>query len=194
MRHERTCACIARDVLSGKYRNRPRWRRCVYARFDGLEGDQRMTNRDVINALTFGGNRGGGSAPEWDTFTTTGTLAAPFTFEDCLSLDMADKIYATMAIDATAIGAGNATVNLDKINTSDPSGVALHFSACNIPTITVSDAMAADAAILVDLNNDSVRLRGAVMMQQGAIVDVSQYASLMPTTTTIVYHFPSSND
>ena len=132
--------------------------------------------------------------PEWRSFTATGPLAAPFAFEDYLSLDMADKIYATMAIDATAIGAGNVTVNLDYINTSDPSRVVLHFSACNIPTTTVSDAIAADVAILVDTDNDSVRLGTVVTMQQGAIVDVSQYASLMPTTTTFVYHIPSSND
>ena len=132
--------------------------------------------------------------PEWRSFTVTGTLAAPFAFEDYLSLDMADKIYATMAIDATAIGAGNVTVNLDKINTSDPPRVVLHFSACSIPTTTVSDATAADVVILVDTDNDSVRFGAAVTMQQGAIVDVSQYASLMPTTTTFVYHTPSSND
>ena len=91
--------------------------------------------------------QGGGSAPsdpEWRSFTATGTLAAPFAFEDYLSLDMADKIYITMAIDATAIWAGNGTVNLDYINTSDPSRVVLDFSACNIPTTTVSDATAAD--------------------------------------------------
>ena len=141
--------------------------------------------------------QGGGSVPpdpEWRSFTATGTLAAPFTFEDYLSLDMADKIYVTMEIDATAIGAGNAKVSLDKINKSNPSGVTLHFSACSIPTTTVSDATAADAVILLDTDNNSVILRAALMMQQGAIVDVLQYASLMPTTTTVVYHIPSSND
>jgi hypothetical protein len=131
---------------------------------------------------------------EWQSITVTGTLDAPFAFEDYLSLDMADKIYAIMAIDATAIGAGNVTVNLDKINTSDLSRVVLHFSACNIPTTTVSDVIAADVVILVDTNNDSVRFGAVLTMQQGAIVDVSQYASLMPTTTTFVYHKPVVDD
>ena len=153
-----------------------------------------MTNRDVINALTFGGRGVAPPDPEWRSFNVTGTLAAPFAFEDYLSLDMADKIYATMAIDATAIGAGNVTVNLDYINTSDPSRVVLHFSACNIPTTTVSDAIAADVVILVDTDNDFVRFGAAVMMRQGAIIDVSQYASLMPTITTIVYHKPVVDD
>lgn len=183
-----------------------------------------MTNRDIINALTFGGG-GGGSAPvletltvksngtytpdegvvgfdevivgveqEWRSFTATGTLAAPFVFEDFVALDMADMICGTMTIDATAIGAGNVTVNLDNINTSDPSRIVLHFSACSIPTTTVSDAIAADIVILVDTDNASVRFGAAVMMQQGAIIDVSQYAALMPTTMTVVYRVRPSND
>lgn len=177
-----------------------------------------MTNRDIINALAFGG----GSAPvlepltaaengtytpdpgvdgfdrvivgveqEWHTVIFTGTLAAPFTFADFLHLDNAVIIYGEMEIDATVIGVGSASVYFNYINRT--SGT-LHFSGAYIPSTTVSDVTAAAVAIAIDDDPPAVRLESARMMQQGAIVDLSQYASLMPTTTTFVYHVRPSNN
>lgn len=125
---------------------------------------------------------------EWHTVTFTGTLAAPFTLANLSYLDNADIIYGEMAIDATVIGAGSASAYFNRT-----SGT-LSFSVVDIPSTTVSDVTAAAVAIAIDDDPPAVRLESARMMQQGAIVDVSQYASLMPTTTTFVYHTPSSND
>ena len=146
-----------------------------------------MTNRDIINALAFGG----GSAPEWRSFTVTGTLAAPFTLADLVRLDNADTIYGEMAIDTTAIGAVSASAFFNYVNRTH--GV-LYFSRAGIPSTTVSDVMAAAVSIVIDGDPPAVRLESARMMQQGAIADLSQYASLMPTTTTFVYHVRPSNN
>lgn len=138
--------------------------------------------------------QGGGSAPsdpEWRSFTATGTLAAPFTLADLVRLDNADTIYGEMAIDATVIGAGSASAYFNYVNLTYGT---LYFSVAGIPSTTVSEVTAAAVAIAIDDDPPAVRLESARMMQQGAIVDVSQYASLMPTTTTFVYHTPSSDE
>lgn len=129
--------------------------------------------------------------PEWQTVTFTGTLAAPFTLADILRLDNADTIYGEMAIDATAIGAGRASAYFNYVNRIYGT---LYFSVAGIQSTSVNSVTAAAVAIAIDDDPPAVRLESARMMQQGAIVDVSQYASLMPTTTTFVYHIPSSND
>lgn len=128
---------------------------------------------------------------EWNTITFTGTLAAPFTLADLAPLDHADIIYGEMAIDATVIGAGSASAYFNYVNLTYGT---LYFSVAGIPSTTVSDVKAAAVAIAIDDDPPAVRLESALMMQQGTIVDLSQYASLMPTTTTFVYHIPSSDD
>ena len=128
---------------------------------------------------------------EWHTVTFTGTLAAPFTLANLSYLDNADIIYGKMAIDATVIGAGNESAYFNYFNRTYGT---LYFSVASIPSTTVSDVTAASIAIDIDDDPPAVRLGSARMMQQGAIVDVSQYASSMPTTTTFVYHIPSSDD
>lgn len=122
--------------------------------------------------------------PEWRSFTATGTLAAPFTLADLLRLDNADTIYGEMAIDATVIGAGSASAYFNYVNLTYGT---LYFSVAGIPSTTVGDVKAAAVAIAIDDDPPAVRLESARMMQQGAIVDLSQYASLMPTTTKFVY-------
>jgi len=129
-----------------------------------------------------------GVEQEWRKVTFTGTLAAPFSPADLWRIldDNADIIYGEMAIDATAIGAGSASAYLNRTS-------GLSFSVADIPSTTVSDVTAAAVAIAINDDPPAVRLKSARMMQQGAIIDISQYASLMPTTTTFVYHVRPSN-
>lgn len=149
-----------------------------------------MTNRDIINALAFGG----GSAPEWGRFIATGTLDAPYTYEDWMTLmARASELYIKMDIDATAIGAGTASVLTYVSSTALTSG-EIHFSGCAIPSMDSNSVLASEVVIAFSDVDESIQLNSALMMQQGAIIDISQYASLMPTTTTFVYHVRPSNN
>lgn len=155
-----------------------------------------MTVREMTDMIRLGGGSGGGggSAPEWGRFIATGTLDAPYTYEDWTPLAGASELYIKMDIDATAIGAGTASALAYVSSTVRTSGV-IHFSGCIIPSTDINSVLASEVVIAFSDVDESIQLNSALMMQQGAIVDVSQYASLMPTTTTFVYHhIPSSND
>jgi len=128
---------------------------------------------------------------EWDSATFTGTLDAPFTWAELFELDNADKVYGIMTIDATAIGSDTVKVPLVAVV---PSTGNIYFSVCEIPSTTVSDVNAVSIVIMVDVDNQTVLLSRANTMQQGVITDLSQYASTISTTTTFVYHIPSSDD
>lgn len=138
--------------------------------------------------------QGGGSAPEWGRFIATGTFDAPYTYEDFITLKArASELYIKMDIDATAIGAGMGSA-LAYYRASASTSGEIHFSGCVIPSMDINSVLASEVVIAFSDVDKSIQLNSALMMQQGTIVDLSQYASLMPTTTTFVYHIPSSND
>lgn len=133
--------------------------------------------------------------PEWGSFIATGTLDAPYTYEDWITLKArASALYIKMDIDATAIGAGTASALVYYRVSASTSG-GIHFSGCVIPSMDINSVLASEIVIAFSDFDESIQLNSALMMQQGTIVDLSQYASLMPTTTTFVYHnIPSSDD
>lgn len=131
--------------------------------------------------------------PEWRRFFATGTLDAPYTYEDWITINArASELYIKMDMDATAIGAGTAGA-LAYASASVSTYGETHFSACMIPSMDISSVFAAEIVIAHSGVDESIRLNSALMMQQGAIVDLSQYASLMPTITTFVYRVRPSN-
>lgn len=132
--------------------------------------------------------------PEWGRFIATGTLDAPYTYEDWMTLlARASELYIKMDMDATAIGAGTGSV-LAYVSSIERTSGVIHFSGCIIPSTDINSVLASEVVIAFSDVDESIQLNSALMMQQGAIVDVSQYASLMPTTTTFVYHTPSSDE
>lgn len=131
--------------------------------------------------------------PEWGRFIATGTLDAPYTYEDWITLKArASELYIKMDIDATAIGAGMASVLSYASGSAFTSG-EIRFSGCVIPSMDINSVFAVEVVIAFSDVDESIQLDSVLMMQQGAIIDISQYASLMPTTTTFVYHVRPSN-
>lgn len=112
-----------------------------------------------------------------------GTLANPWgdAFDDFKEAAMTNiyGVSAELAVDATAMGMGTVYLNWDR----NSSG-GTQFSSATL------DATLADgrAARVLYTGLDGTTLNRALILMGGSIVDMSTYASALPTTLTIVYH------
>lgn len=127
---------------------------------------------DIAIAKALGGGGGGGKT----TKTVTGTLANPWGDLDHKELETAimnQNAFVNLTIDASALGAGEIT--------SRPSAdeYGMFTNGASVTSYSVS-------AYGIEWNG-SGSLSFAAMSNNGTYVDISPYATALPTTMTVVY-------
>lgn len=132
---------------------------------------------ELADNWTGGSGGGGGSNPN-TVQTITGTLANPFGSVDADTLGPAlDSMNAsaTFVADASALGAGTVIARLGG-NSDTIWGNGASFD--------ISDSVSAFGLTWVS----SGSLVFAKMFSGGNVIDISTYASMIPTTLTVVWH------
>lgn len=129
---------------------------------------------DILLAETLNGGGGGGGNPNTDQ-TVTGTLANPW--DDIDPVELASAIStrdadASIVIDASALGAGTVSGRLGATNHMYVTGANLTDSTTAYEVIWWADGV----------------LYTAKMLSGGQVVDISPYATMLPTTIVVVWH------
>lgn len=128
---------------------------------------------DIAVARKLSGGGGGGN-PNTEQ-TVTGTLANPWGDIDPVELTSAigtRDADASITIDASALGAGTVYGRLGATN-------HLYVTGANLTDSTMAYEVIYD---LVGV------LYSAKMLSGGQVVDISQYASVLPATIVVVWH------
>lgn len=147
-----------------------------------------MTVREMTDAIRLGGSGGGGGSSVNSVVTVTGTVAEPFGSIDPAELHTAitsNNATALMEIDATAIGYSN-TLYLF----AQPANRSfLDFQA--VGGMSNSGCTCADASY----SKTTGDLIAVAALTQGVYSLLTDYAALLTTTLTVIYHpLPDSGE
>lgn len=126
-----------------------------------------------------GGGGGGGGNPNY-VETVTGMLSAPWGDVDPAALHqsvLAGDANVMIDVDATALGFGHVVVPMTIRE------LAIEFNGVDMTGLRVESWV----ALSIEYYGDSGEFIRALLLQGGAVTDMSQYA-LLPTVLTINHH------
>ena len=115
--------------------------------------------------------------------TVTGTMADPWGNEfEAFTAAVTSNIYdvsAELAVDASALSMGTAYLQWDR-----RALYGVQFSSASLDATLANGS----AATMLYTGFGGTTLSKALILTGGSIVDMSSYASALPTTLTIIYH------